>query len=139
MKNQKSETKQGGEATVGGAGVFLSTLSAMAKGAFAQEIDDALREVTEAALVATKRAKLTVEILVVPSGNGVGGTPLFSLVGGIKTTLPKPEQDASVFFADDAFNLTRRNPNQEEMTLTVVPGDPMPAVGAGQARAAGGK
>lgn len=119
----------------GSAGVFLSTLSALDKGAVLAELDEALREVTKSALDATKKAKLTLELTVVPSGTGVGGTPLFALVGTIKVATPKPARDASVFFADDEFNLTRRNPHQEEMKLSLVPADPLPAVGAGVARA----
>lgn len=123
------------------AGVFLSTLSAMNKGLVLTELDDALREVTKAALDAGKKAKLTLDLTVVPSGNGIGGTPLFAVVNAVKTSLPKPPQDASVFFADDEHNLTRRNPLQEEMTLTLVKAELPGAAGQGvaKARAAAGE
>lgn len=105
------------------AGVFGSTLAAMNDGRVLADLDESLREVTKAALGAGAKAKLTLELTVMPNGTGVGDTPLIKIVDKIKTTCPKPARDKEpVFFADDSFNPTRRNPNQEEMKLTALDG-----------------
>lgn len=102
------------------AGVFGSTIAAMNDGKVLADLDEALREVTKSALQAGAKAKLTLELTVMPNGNGVGDTPLIKIVDKIKTTCPKPQRDKEpVFFADDSFNPTRRNPNQESLKLEV--------------------
>lgn len=104
-------------------GTFLSTLANMNKGEVLSELDEALRECTKAALNAAAKAKLTLELTVVPNGEGVGGTPMFNVVDKIKTTIPKPpRQRKAVFYVDDDGNLTRRNPHQEELDLSVKEG-----------------
>lgn len=103
-------------------GVFLTNLAAMNSGEVLNDIDDAMREATKAAQDAGAKAKVTLELTIVPNGEGAGGTPLFKLEAKIKLGLPQAPRTPSVFFADGDGNLTRRNPRQEEMKLTVTTG-----------------
>lgn len=103
-------------------GVFLNTLAAMNNGAVLNDIDDALRSATKAAQDAGAKSKVSLEITVLPNGEGAGGTPLFKLDAKIKVGLPQAPRLPSVFFADGDGNLTRRNPKQEEMKLTIAEG-----------------
>lgn len=103
-------------------GVFLNNLAAMNSGAVLNDLDDAMRSATKAAQGAGAKAKVSLEITVVPNGEGAGGTPLFKLDAKIKVGLPQTPRPPSVFFADEDGNLTRRNPKQEEMKLTVSEG-----------------
>lgn len=106
------------------AGVFVSTIAAMNDGQVIRDLDDAIREATKAALLASAKSKITLELTVVPNGIGVGDTPLIKITDKIKVSAPKPARDkAPVFFADDNGNPTRRNPNQDEMRLTAIEGD----------------
>jgi hypothetical protein len=111
------------------AGVFGTTIAVMNDGKVLEDLDDALREATKAALNATAKSKITLELTIIPNGTGVGDTPLIKIVDKIKTTLPKPSRDKEpVFFADDNFNPTRRNPHQDEMKLEVRDGGSTPAL-----------
>lgn len=105
------------------AGVFGTTLAAMNDGRVLSDLDEALREVTKAALGAGAKATVTLQLTVMPNGNGVGDTPLIKVVDKITTKCPKPARDKEpVFFADDNFNPTRRNPNQEKIQFTEIEG-----------------
>lgn len=94
----------------------------MNNGIVINDLDDALRSATKSAADAGAKAKVSLELTVLPNGEGAGGTPLFKLDAKIKVGLPQPPRLPSVFFADDDGNLTRRNPKQEEMKLTLTPG-----------------
>lgn len=111
-------------------GVFVSTLAAMNDGQVIRDLDDALRDATRAALDAASKSKITLELTITPSGVGVGNTSLIKITDKIKKQIPNPARDKEpVFFADEDFNPTRRNPNQEEMKLEVVQGNqPAPAI-----------
>lgn len=111
-------------------GVFVSTLAAMNDGQVIRDLDDALRDATRAALDAASKSKITLELTITPSGIGTGDTPLIKITDKIKKQIPNPARDKEpVFFADEDFNPTRRNPNQEEMKLEVVQGNqPAPAI-----------
>jgi hypothetical protein len=103
-------------------GVFLETIRTMGGGRTLLKLEEALRDATKAALDAGAKAKLTIELVVTPAGHGAGDVPLLKIIGKVKRTLPeKPEQESS-YFADDDFNLSRRNPKQEEMKLTAIDG-----------------
>jgi len=101
-------------------GVFVSTLAAMHAGKVLTDLDDALREVTRSVNDSQKKGKLTLELVIMPNGLGAGETPLFKLDEKVKVTLPKKPRPSQSFFADEENNLTRRNPNQDEMKLSVV-------------------
>lgn len=103
-------------------GVFVSTIAAMHSGKVLEDLDDAIREVTRAVQVSQLKGELTLKLSIVPNGIGAGDTPLFKVDDTIKVRLPKKARIASVFFADDDSNLTRRNTRQEEMKLVAMEG-----------------
>ena len=104
-------------------GVFVNNIAAMNDGEVINDIDDALRQATNAAFLTKKAAKVKIVLTIEPAGEGVGGTPLYRVVDDITCTLPKKKRNkTSVFFADDDGNLTRRNPRQEEMQLQTITG-----------------
>jgi len=118
-------------------GVFLSTLGSMNDGQVLRDLDDALREVTRACQLAIKKGKVVLQLEVIPSGTGVGDTPLVKIIDTIKTTLPQPARDKQpVFFVDEEGNPTRRNPAQQEMQLAAMDGGaadkPTPALAKSQ-------
>lgn len=104
-------------------GVFINSIARMNNGEVVNDIDDSLRQAVRAALTAGKKATVTIKLDIVPAGEGVGETPLFKVVDEISVKLPKkPRTKASLFFADDDCNLTRRNPRQDEMRLEPLAG-----------------
>lgn len=118
-------------------GVFISTVASMHSGKVLEDLDDAIREVVRSVQASGSKGKLSLEIVIVPNGVGVGETPLFRLEDKIKVSLPKKPRTPSVFFADEDSNLTRRNPRQDEMKLvTMEGGKPVSAEPAGVAAAA---
>jgi hypothetical protein len=118
-------------------GVFVNSIASMNNGEVVNDIDDALRQAVRASLASAKKSRVTIKLDIVPAGEGVGGTPLFKVVDDIEVKLPKKQRSKSpVFFADDDCNLTRRNPKQDEMKLEALDGGKVPALGAGQAKAA---
>ncbi|GEM_PF-3728967 len=108
--------------TPAASGVFLATIAAMNSGTVMNDLDDALREATKHAQDAGAKAKLTLELTIIPNGLGAGDTPLLKVVDKIKVSLPKKPRQPSVFFADEESNLTRRNPNQEDMRFASIDG-----------------
>lgn len=123
--------------SAGATGVFISTLTAMNDGKVLSDLDDALRECTRSALQASAKAKVTLELTVIPNGTGIGDTPLVKIVDKIKTSCPKPARDkAPVFFADEHFNPNRRAPGQETLKLTELTGGAAGPVGVQAAKKA---
>lgn len=108
-------------------GVFVSTLSALHGGKVLDDLDDVLREVTIAANASQKKASIILELTVTPNGVGVGDAPLYKITEDIKKKVPKKGRQAQTFFADENFNLTRRNPAQEEIRWSLVSGGAKPA------------
>lgn len=100
-------------------GVFVSTLSAMHGGKVLEDLDDALRELTQGVNNAQKKGTITLELTVTPNGVGVGDTPLFKVKETIKVKKPVKPRQEQTFFADADNNLTRRNPHQEDIRFTV--------------------
>lgn len=103
-------------------GVFVSTIGAMHQGKVLVDLDDALREIVKSCTTSGAKGKLTLTIIVTPNGVGASETPLFRLDDEIKVSLPKNKRKPSIFFSDENANLTRRDPNQDEMKLTSMDG-----------------
>lgn len=104
-------------------GVFTSTVTTLKNGKFVGDLDEALRTVTEAVNRVQKAGSVTLTLEIRPNGLGVGDTPLFQVVADIKNKIPKKKETGQSFFADDDHNLTRRNPNQDEVKFREVDGD----------------
>lgn len=111
-------------------GVFTSVLGSMHRGQVVVDLDDAIRQVTQAVSETQKPGELTLKLKILPNGVGTGEVPLYKVEEDIKVKLPKVGRKPSVFFADADHNLTRRNPKQEEIAFAELPGgakivDPM--------------
>jgi hypothetical protein len=117
-------------------GVYVATLAALAGGKVLEELDDTLRIATAAALNAGAKAKVSLELTIVPAGTGIGETPLFKVEEKVKSTIPKKARPASNFFVDEENNLTRRAPNQTEMPLRELEGGAGVAITKAQLQAA---
>lgn len=101
-------------------GVFASTLTALHGGKVLEDLDDALREITESVEMSGKPGAVVLRLDIIPAGQGVGDTPLFKVVEDIKLVRPKKKRPGQTFFADEHHNLTRRAPKQTEMPLHAV-------------------
>ncbi len=104
----------------GANGLFASVMAALNGGATLTELDDSLRQVTEAVGRLSQKGKLTLELTIAPAGTGVGDVPLYSVVADVTTKAPRVARKAQTFFADENNNLTRRSPKQTEMRLHAV-------------------
>lgn len=128
------------ESNAGASGVFIQTIAAISGGKYLAKLDDALREAVKASRTAVGKSKLSIELTIAPNGFGVGGEPLFKVSPGkIKKALPEKTDDGANFFVDDNDNLSRRNPGQGEMKLTVVEGGAEPSISKDDLKAAAGK
>lgn len=104
-------------------GVFISTITTLKNGAFQVELDDAIRTVTEAVNRTQLKGAIKVTLQIVPNGVGLGDVPVYAVVPDCDPIIPKKPEKGQTFFADEHFNLIRRNPNQtEDPRLTVVEG-----------------
>lgn len=115
-------------------GSFVSTLAALKNGQLITELDDALREVTQAVADTKLKGVVTLTIEIAPGGVGLGETPLYRITPDIGQKIPKKPESSQVFFTDEHFNLTRRSPNQTEDTRLTVVSDGKPA-GVSRAKA----
>lgn len=102
------------QATVPRDGAFMAALQGYKNGEVMDELGVMLRKVTEASLLAGKTGSVTLKLVVGPSGNAIAVTP------EVTAKIPQAKRQAAIFFVDGEFNLTREDPNQREMDLTVV-------------------
>ncbi len=92
---------------------FASFLTEQRKGSLHGELTEALAEVTKAAMETGNAGQVKIQIDIKPNPDGA------TVVVTDKVVLKVPEADrgAAIFFADEAGNLTRSNPNQPELPL----------------------
>ncbi len=77
----------------------------------AAELAEALNQLVEQVIEHRKEGKLRLTIKIKPTEmSGV-----LSVSDDVSLTLPSPQKDAAMFFADKDFNLSRNNPDQMEM------------------------
>lgn len=104
-------------------GVFVSTITALKNGLLVNELDDALRTVTEAVSRTQLKGSIKINLQIHPNGVGLGDEPVYSIITDVDPVVPKKPEKGQTFFADEHFNLIRRNPKQtEDPRLTVVTG-----------------
>ncbi len=105
---------------------FMVTLQDQRKGALQHELTDKLRQVIDAVRSTGKTGSLVLTLKVVPASGGEVGTVF--LEDTVKTKLPEPKRQSSLFFVTDDNLLSRQNPNRSEFNLSAVPGGkPAPA------------
>jgi hypothetical protein len=96
---------------------FSATLQEIGGGTLAADLAEQLQELTNAVVATGKKGTLTLQLTVAPLKPG----NVRNLVVTGATSLKAPKDDAatpsSVFFTDDAGNLTRDDPNQPTLPI----------------------
>ena len=95
---------------------FLHALTNYRRGELLGDLSDALRRVNEAVSECKKAGQIILKIKVSPSGEA------YSYLPEVSVKLPLPDKPAAIFFMDDNYNLTRENPNQQNLDLRAVDG-----------------
>ncbi|MHB8727626.1 MAG: hypothetical protein ACYC9K_01155 [Sulfuricaulis sp.] len=98
---------------------FTETLRELRAGRTQDELAEAMNQVVKAVRETGKVGEVTLTIRV--KAASAGNTDTLMLLDTIKTKIPQLERGASSFFATPDNNLTRRDPNQRELPLRVVP------------------
>jgi hypothetical protein len=92
---------------------FGGFLGDQRNGKLAAELAEALNTVVEAVMANRKEGKLRLTIKIKPTDM----TGVLAVSDDVSVTLPSPQKDAAMFFADKDFNLMRSDPNQLEMGI----------------------
>ncbi len=90
---------------------FGDLLRDQRSGKLAAELAEALNTVVEAVMTNRKEGKLRLTIKIKPTE--MAG--VLAVSDDVSITLPSPQKDAAMFYADKDFNLMRNDPNQLEM------------------------
>jgi len=92
---------------------FGELLRDQRSGKLAAELAESLNTVVEAVMQNRKPGKLKLVITIKPTE--MAG--VLAVSDDVSITLPSPQKDAAMFFADKDFNLVRSDPNQLEMGI----------------------
>jgi hypothetical protein len=96
---------------------FATVLQGVGKGAFAAKLADELQELALAVKETAKKGTLSLTLTVAPFKPG--NTEHILVTG--RSVLKAPERESatptSIFYSDDAGNLTRNDPRQETLPL----------------------
>lgn len=96
---------------------FVLLLQQHRLGGALNELGQALRTITDAALLTGNPGGITLKIAIDPTKSGA-----VEILDDIKVTLPKAEKVSSLFFVGEGGALLRNNPNQLEMPLRSIEG-----------------
>lgn len=80
------------------------------------ELSDGLAELVTAVRDLGKAGSLVLTVKVTPNKDGATVT----VTDKVKVSMPEAERGAAIFFVDEGGNLSRRNPNQQELPLKEV-------------------
>lgn len=94
---------------------FSAWLREQRSGSLHSELGERLAEAAAAVVDHEKAATLTLTIKLSPAGDGA-----VRVTDDVKTKIPAGDRGTSLFFTDDAGNLSRRNPRQAELPLRPV-------------------
>lgn len=94
---------------------IISVISQQRKGKFQAEASEALARLVKACRETGKKGKLMITLTVRPTSTEM------MLTDKIVDDIPKPDAAASVFYDDEDGNLSRTDPNQEELPLVEMP------------------
>lgn len=102
--------------------LFADYLREIDKGRLHAELSTRFHELVEAVSTIGKGGTVTLKLNVKPMSNMDSG--VVNVAGEVKLAAPSPERSATLFFVDDEFNLTRRDPRQHDIedSLRVMPG-----------------
>lgn len=93
---------------------FVDTLIEMRNGGAAIELENSLEEVVKAVRATGKAGKLTLVVAVKPADKGPDIDTVF-LQDTIKVDAPKPDKKLTLFFANQANQLSRNDIRQMNM------------------------
>ena len=91
---------------------FTDVLRDVQSGRFADELTDELRELVSHVRSTGKKGELTIKIKV---AKAKGHDTVMTLDADYKTTVPKAERPATIFFATNNNALVSDNPDQKKM------------------------
>lgn len=103
---------------------ITETLRELHRGELLEELENDLTEVVAAVRKSGKGGKLTLTIGVKPASKG--DTNVLTVEAAVKTTLPKPDRSASIFYATEDNQLVREDPRQLKLELRQAAVTPMP-------------
>lgn len=89
---------------------MTEVLMKVREGGTLEDLRHAVEEVTRAVNLTGKPGKVTLNLEVKPNGN----TAVF-IKDSIKTTIPEPNKEDTLFYVTDDGGLSRRNPHQMRM------------------------
>ena len=98
---------------------FFDTLREIRAGAALDDLATELADVVAAVRQTGKAGTLTLKLAIAPASKGDVQTLM--LADTITAKLPRADRGSTVFFSDDANNLSRRDPRQGEIPLRAVP------------------
>ena len=97
---------------------FFDTLREVRGGDALDDLATELADVVAAVRKTGKAGTLTLKLSIAPASKGDVQTLM--LADTISAKLPRADRGSTVFFSDDANNLSRRDPRQGEITLRAV-------------------
>lgn len=98
---------------------FSAFLIEQRGGSLHGELTERLAEVVSAALEHGEQGSLVLKVAVKPNKDGITVT----VTDEVRCKVPEGDRGAALFYADEAGNLTRRDPRQPELPLKEVPSD----------------
>lgn len=88
---------------------FIAILNEQREGDLTDELSSSLSEVVAAVVEHGKAGSLTLQLKINPAETGAGAV---TIVDELKTKVPEPAKDKTLFFADKNGQLSRRDPRQ---------------------------
>lgn len=98
---------------------FAAFVQEQRAGGLHGELSDGLAELVTAVKELGKPGSIVLTVKVTPNKDGATVT----VTDKVKVSMPEAERGAAIFFVDDNGNLSRRNPNQQELPLKEVTRD----------------
>lgn len=93
--------------------LFADYLREIDKGRLHAELSGRFQELVEAVSQVGKAGSVTLKLSLKPASEMDGG--VVTLSGEVKLTAPQPKRSATIFFVDEEFNLSRRDPRQGDI------------------------
>lgn len=101
---------------------FSDSLRQIRHGACEDELAEKLGELVRAVNETGRQGTLTLQLKV----KQMRGNSALEITDVIKTSVPEPEKESSLFFSDDEGNLLRDDPRQRKMNLEPVKSEAKP-------------
>lgn len=85
-----------------------STIAEMRGGLLNEELAEALQKATDAVRTTGRKAKVTLELTIIPYDGDPGEIERIAIADKVTTKLPEPKKRDSIFFIDSNNNLQRQ-------------------------------